>query len=454
VWTVKIFGGFMKNKKILIRAFIGLLILMSFGCKSAPAPSASTHHVGMDLDTAIREAAIQMETRIPSGTMVALVSVASPSTAFSTQVLTRLESAIVTNGKLVVVDRANLDKVRAEQGFQLSGEVSDESAKAIGQLLGAGAIVTGSLTDLGDVYNLTLKAINIETATVAVSYLADLAKTTRIETLLATRDGAGASGTSPSRTQATATTASTSSTPPAAPRQYTVTFNSNGASGRAPSAQIVPNGESINVPDVGAMSNSRGNFNGWNTRADGTGTPYAAGVTFVVNANSQLFAQWVEKVYNIGDRGPAGGWIFFDMGFYIDGWRYLEAAPQDFPTKAKWSTQHNISGTETGIGSGLRNTANLVRQLNNSGQTMRAAQVVSIPKYNGFEDWFLPSKDELLMMYSNLKLKGIGGFSNDFYWSSSNGRLSGIYSINFADGRSNDGGFIDSDLFVRAVRRF
>ena len=126
--------------------------------------------------------------------MVALVSVASPSTAFSTQVLTRLESAIVSNGKLIVVDRTNLDKIREEQGYQLSGEVSDESATRIGQLLGAGAIVTGSLTDLGDVYSLTLKAINIETATVAVSYLADLAKTARIETLLATRDGAGFDG--------------------------------------------------------------------------------------------------------------------------------------------------------------------------------------------------------------------------------------------------------------------
>ena len=172
---------------------IGLVTIL-FACTSKPATSAGGA-AGMDLDVAIREAAIQMETRIPSGTKVALVSVASPSTAFSTQILTRLESAIVGSGKLVVVDRANLDKVREEQGFQLSGEVDDESAKSIGRLLGAGAIVTGSLADLGDVYCLTLKAINIETATVAVSYLADLAKTTRIETLLATRDGSGVGGT-------------------------------------------------------------------------------------------------------------------------------------------------------------------------------------------------------------------------------------------------------------------
>jgi hypothetical protein len=244
----------LKSKKILNGVFFGLLSLMLFGCGSTPAPSVSVTQPGMDLDAAIREAATQMEARIASGTMVALVSIASPSNAFSAQVLTRLESAIVSSGKLIVVDRANLDKVREEQGFQLSGEVDDASATSIGRLLGAGAIVTGSLTDLGDVYSLTLKAINIETATVAVSYLADLAKTTRVETLLATRDGAGSGGTS------TATASRPANTTDTAPRQFTVTFNSNGASGVAPSAQTVENRESITIPDVGTMTNSGRNF--------------------------------------------------------------------------------------------------------------------------------------------------------------------------------------------------
>ncbi|GHU49006.1 hypothetical protein FACS1894200_07050 [Spirochaetia bacterium] len=171
------------------------------------APSGSSP--GMDMDAAIREAAAQMEAKIPAKTMVALVSVASPSAAFSSQVLARIESAIVSSGKLGVVDRANLDKVRNEQGFQLSGEVDDESAKAIGKLLGAGAIVTGTLTDLGDVYSLTLKAINMETAMVVVSYLADLAKSARVETLLAS----GGGGTSGTRTAQTGGSASAAARP-------------------------------------------------------------------------------------------------------------------------------------------------------------------------------------------------------------------------------------------------
>lgn len=158
--------------------------------KAAPQVSSPA---GIDLDAAIREAAGQMGESLPAGTEVALVSVASTSAQFSEYVISRLEAALVSGRKLIVVDRANLDKIREEQGFQLSGEVDDNSAKEIGKILGAGAIVTGSFINLGDVYGLSLKAINMKTAAIAVSYPADIAKSVRIETLLAS--GGGSAGT-------------------------------------------------------------------------------------------------------------------------------------------------------------------------------------------------------------------------------------------------------------------
>jgi hypothetical protein len=289
----------------------------------------------MDLDAAIREAAAQMETKIPSGTMIALVSVASPSTEFSTQVLTRLESAIVSSGKLVVVDRANLDKIRAEQGFQLSGEVDDESAKSIGKLLGAGAIVTGSLADLGDVYSLTLKAINIETATVAVSYLADLAKSIRVETLLASGGGAASAPVS------------------------------GGQSGRASAPAVPP-----------------------------------------------------APAYKIGDTGPAGGLVFYDKGNNSGGWRYLEAAPTETEEKLNWLTNEvHVDGTKTELGTGKKNTQLITADLS-IGVPEAALHCVEL-EYGGFHDWFLPSKDELNLMYVNLKRKHLGDFADELYWSSS-----------------------------------
>jgi hypothetical protein len=160
--------------------------------------------------------------------------------------------------------------------------------------------------------------------------------------------------------------------------------------------------------------------------------------------------------YKIGDKGPAGGIIFYDMGFYMDGWRYLEAAPQDFPNKVQWGS--NTSALRTEVGTGKQNTATLVSFLNRNGETLRAAQVVNVPKYGGYDDWFLPSKDELKLMYQNLQKRGIGEFSNESYWSSSydNGMYSGPYYVDFSNGNEGSNWYTTGvySLLVRAIRRF
>jgi hypothetical protein len=53
------------------------------------------------------------------------------------------------NRKVTIIERKSLDLIRKEMNLQLSGDVSDDSAQAIGKQLGAQAIVTGSLTNLG-----------------------------------------------------------------------------------------------------------------------------------------------------------------------------------------------------------------------------------------------------------------------------------------------------------------
>ncbi|GHV93449.1 hypothetical protein AGMMS50268_39520 [Spirochaetia bacterium] len=180
---------------------------------AVPASSGS-----MTLDEAIAQAAAQMEERLPARTEVALISVSSPSAPFSQYVLDGIEAALVRSGKLVVVDRANLDKVRAEQGFQESGEVSDDSAKSIGQMVGAGTIVTGSLSNIGTLYRLTLKAIDVAKAVVAVSFPADITNDERVRALLSQSSIAASPRSSAPQTPTGASTAgSGTAQAPAAP---------------------------------------------------------------------------------------------------------------------------------------------------------------------------------------------------------------------------------------------
>lgn len=123
--------------------------------------------------------------------------------------------------------------------------------------------------------------------------------------------------------------------------------------------------------------------------------------------------------YKFGIKGPAGGWIFYDKGSYSDGWRYLEASPESTEWRCAWGSVGTlIGGTERGIGTGKSNTAKIVEWLNSHGETGKAAQLCDALVYGGYSDWFLPSIEELDLIYKNLKVYSVGGFKNDCYWSS------------------------------------
>jgi len=158
--------------------------------------------------------------------------------------------------------------------------------------------------------------------------------------------------------------------------------------------------------------------------------------------------------YKIGDTGPAGGIIFYDRGFVSDGWRYLEAAPAGTDFTAQWGAyEKDVSGTGTTIGSGKRNTQLIVERLKQLGENDRAAQICVGMVINGYKDWFLPSRDELDLMYRNLKQKGLGGFSIFEYWSSSQYSNYRAWFQSFSDGSHYDATKIGTTS-VRAVRAF
>ena len=135
-------------------------------------------------------------------------------------------------------------------------------------------------------------------------------------------------------------------------------------------------------------------------------------------ANVTLYAEWSA----IKATGPAGGLIFYDKGSVSDGWRYLESAPSDQsvgPSQA-WSNiidvEIGISAQGIAIGTGQTNTTAIIEQ---TGHTESAAKLCNELTIGSYNDWFLPSEDELNLMYTNLYSEGVGGFYNDSYWSSS-----------------------------------
>jgi hypothetical protein len=139
----------------------------------------------------------------------------------------------------------------------------------------------------------------------------------------------------------------------------------------------------------------------------------------------------------------------------------MEAAPNDIGP-AQWGTNGtDVSGTNTAAGTGRANTQRIVPALNQAREDGAALLCTSL-NINGYVDWFLPSKDELNMMYDNLKAKGLGGFGNGRYWSSSQGdtipKGSCAWTQNSRDGSQSDNastvGTKNNTHSVRAVRQF
>lgn len=156
--------------------------------------------------------------------------------------------------------------------------------------------------------------------------------------------------------------------------------------------------------------------------ANGTnGTNGAAGAAGTDGVSATCAGGGVCK---IGDTGPGGGIVFYvDTGDSQPGFNYLEAAPADVSGGMAWCSDTNASVGVAGhsfgsaVGTGVENTWITL----NSGACAGSAALTAT-QYRGptnKNDWFLPSINELGLMWSNLYASGLGGFTDwGFYWSS------------------------------------
>jgi hypothetical protein len=131
---------------------------------------------------------------------------------------------------------------------------------------------------------------------------------------------------------------------------------------------------------------------------------------------------------SVGQAGPGGGIVFFNKGNANGGWQYLETAASDQSTGIVWGCDGtSIPGTQLTVGSGETNTALIVAGCN---EVSYAAKLCNDLVFGGQTDWFLPSQDELNLMYKNLYFPNQGNFNiSAGYWSSSEYNNTAAYGI-------------------------
>ena len=185
---------------------------------------------------------------------------------------------------------------------------------------------------------------------------------------------------------------------------------------------------------------------------DSKGVKTAGMVIFNSTSNKPQFYDgciWI----NFTNERYIGEYYGGGIVFYIDetGKHGLIAAPTDQGEAIIWGDfKYPVESYEMQMGIGKYNTKKIVSFSN---EVDNAATICYKLSLNGYKDWYLPSKDEIYVMYHNLKAVGIGKFSDGLYWTSSETDFMNAWVYNFVIGSETEQG-ITKKAHVRAIRSF
>jgi len=198
------------------------------------------------------------------------------------------------------------------------------------------------------------------------------------------------------------------------------------------------------------------------------GTAY----TFTVTATNAIGTSAASAVSNsvvpvVTEVGSfyGGGVVFYifesgDTGYIAGEIHGLIAAEADQSIALQWynGSYSTTGATGTAIGTGAANTTAIISVQGT--ETSYAARLARAYTGGGYTDWFLPSKDELNLMYQNigqgddLGLGNVGNFADRYYWSSTEIDNDNAWSQYFYYGNQHFTNKYSTNVSVRAVRAF
>jgi len=154
----------------------------------------------------------------------------------------------------------------------------------------------------------------------------------------------------------------------------------------------------------------------------------------------------IRPVHYIGEEF-GGGIIFY---IWSGGTHGLISMKTDGP-KLEWGCVGSLIGTtKSDIGSGKQNTINICKSCTDINIVAKYCNDLIFDNYN---DWFLPSRDELVLLYNRRNI--IGNFFDDLaYWSSSEFSNNDGFSQYFISGYGYSNQWKNWQQRVRAIREF
>jgi hypothetical protein len=145
------------------------LLVLLMCVTAAPCFAQTGGQATGTLDIALVNARSYTENQLPPKTRVLIAGFTAPVKGAGSYAADILSTLLVNGGRLTVVERSPevLEALNTESGYQLSGEVSDDSIQSIGQKTGAEVIITGSLSGSGDQYRIGVKLTGVRSGEIA-----------------------------------------------------------------------------------------------------------------------------------------------------------------------------------------------------------------------------------------------------------------------------------------------
>ncbi|MBI5745848.1 MAG: DUF4384 domain-containing protein [Nitrospirae bacterium] len=169
------------------KALIILLILLAIplACAHAPSNPASTEpDLSENIDRFVAE--LTGDGAVFEGKKFAFADL-TDSSGQKTQLTSYLEERIIERlaktNKIHLVERGRLDALMSELKFNASGYIEDRYEKAVGRMLGADGLITGTMTDLGESYDLIVRLIKTETGEIMSVAQIEIPKDKKIQGL-------------------------------------------------------------------------------------------------------------------------------------------------------------------------------------------------------------------------------------------------------------------------------
>ena len=117
------------------------------------------------IEGALARAAEEVTENFTDSTRIAIVYITAQDRGVMEYIAGELEHILRRHG-YIIIDRSELDRVRAEQQFGVFGEVDDNTAARIGKITGANIVITGRVDGEGDLRRLRLRALDTTSAQV------------------------------------------------------------------------------------------------------------------------------------------------------------------------------------------------------------------------------------------------------------------------------------------------